>query len=153
MHFQPSHVGADVHGLAYHMHHPKKCGWQTTVHTLLTGVVPSRCVVGGGTAQDRLSRGAKPPGRTIWHGVDCPGPCLIGSLMKNPAFIRENCDKTTSEMRGLSHKIISGDSRWSENVQTHTYKHTIPNMKFKLKLLQIKCNVLGFTKYKAQNVL
>jgi hypothetical protein len=26
-------------------------------------------------------------------------------------------------------------------------------MKFKLKLLQIKCNVLGFTKHKAQNVL
>jgi hypothetical protein len=50
----------------------------------------------------------------------------------------EKCDRTTSEMRGLSPKIISGDSRRSENVQTHTNKHTIPNMKFKLKLLQIK---------------
>jgi hypothetical protein len=56
-------------------------------------------------------------------------------------------------MRGLSPKIISEDSRPSENAQTHTYKHTIPNMKFKLKLLQIKCHVLGFTKDKAQNVL
>jgi hypothetical protein len=56
-------------------------------------------------------------------------------------------------MRGLSPKIISGDSRRSENAQTHTYKHTIPNMKFKLKLLQIKCHVLGFMKDKAQNVL
>jgi hypothetical protein len=56
-------------------------------------------------------------------------------------------------MRGLSPKIISGDSRRSENAQTHTNKHTIPNMKFKLKLLQIKCHVLGFTKDKAQNVL
>jgi hypothetical protein len=46
-----------------------------------------------------------------------------------------------------------GDSRRSENAQTHTYKHTVPNMKFKLKLLQIKCHVLGFTKGKAQNVL
>jgi hypothetical protein len=64
-----------------------------------------------------------------------------------------NCDRTISEMRGLSPKIISGDSRQSENAQTHTHKHTVPNMKFKLKLLQIKCHVLGFTKDIAQNVL
>jgi hypothetical protein len=63
------------------------------------------------------------------------------------------CDRTTSEMRGLSPKIISVDSRRSENSQTHTHKHTIPNMKFNLKLLQIKCHVLGFTKDKAQKVL
>jgi hypothetical protein len=56
------------------------------------------------------------------------------------------CDRTTSKIRGLSPKIISGDSRRSENAQTHINKHTIPNMKFKLKLLQIKCHVLGFTK-------
>jgi hypothetical protein len=56
-------------------------------------------------------------------------------------------------MRGLSPKIISGDSRRNENAQTHTNKHTISNMKFKLKLLQIKCHVLGFTKDIAQNVL
>jgi hypothetical protein len=56
-------------------------------------------------------------------------------------------------MRGLSPKIILGDSRRSENAQTHTNKHTIPNMKFKLKLLQIKCHVLWFIKDKAQNVL
>jgi hypothetical protein len=52
------------------------------------------------------------------------------------------CDRTTSEMRGSSPKIISGDSRRSENAQTHTYKHIVLNMKFKLKLLQIKCHVL-----------
>jgi hypothetical protein len=56
-------------------------------------------------------------------------------------------------MRGLSPKIILGDSRRSENAQTHTNKLTIPNMKFKLKLLQIKCHVLGFTKDRTQNVL
>jgi hypothetical protein len=56
-------------------------------------------------------------------------------------------------MRSLSPKIISGDSRRSENAQTHTNKHTISNIKFKLKLLQIKCHVLGFTKDKDQNVL
>jgi hypothetical protein len=38
-------------------------------------------------------------------------------------------------MRDLSSKIISGDSQQSENAQTHTYKHTTPYMKFKLKLL------------------
>jgi hypothetical protein len=66
---------------------------------------------------------------------------------------RDDCDRTTSKMRGLSPKIILGDSRRIENAQTHTNKHTIPNMKFKLKLLQIKCHVLGFTKDKAQDVL
>jgi hypothetical protein len=55
-------------------------------------------------------------------------------------------------MRGLSPKIISGDSRRSENAQTYTYKHTVPYMKFKLELLQIKCHVLEF-KDNAQNVL
>jgi hypothetical protein len=40
-----------------------------------------------------------------------------------------------------------------ECINTHTHKHTVPNMKFKLKLLQIKCHVLGFTKDKAQKVL
>jgi hypothetical protein len=57
------------------------------------------------------------------------------------------------KMRGLSPKVILGDSRRSENAQKHTHKHTVQNMKFKLKLLQIKCYVLGFTKDKAQNVL
>jgi hypothetical protein len=33
-------------------------------------------------------------------------------------------DRTTSKMRGLSPKIISGDSRRSENAQTHTHTHT-----------------------------
>jgi hypothetical protein len=47
-------------------------------------------------------------------------------------------------MRGSSPKIILGDPRQSENAQTHTYKHTIPYMKFKLKLLHFKCHVLEF---------
>jgi hypothetical protein len=38
-------------------------------------------------------------------------------------------------------------------IHKHTHKHTIPNMKFKLKLLQITCHVLEFTKDKAQNML
>jgi hypothetical protein len=68
-------------------------------------------------------------------------------------ILSEACDRTTSKIRGLSPKIILGDSRWSENAQTHTHKHTIPNMKFKLKLLYIKCHVLEFTKNKTQKVL
>jgi hypothetical protein len=62
-------------------------------------------------------------------------------------------DRTTSEMRGLSPKIISKDSRRSENAQRHTYKHTIPYTKFKLKLLQIKCHVLEFIKDEDQKML
>jgi hypothetical protein len=73
-------------------------------------------------------------------------------VLPQPGF-DTNYDKTTSEMRDLSPKIISGDSRWSENAQTHIHKHTIPNIKFKLKLLQIKCHVLEFIKDKAQKVL
>jgi hypothetical protein len=38
-------------------------------------------------------------------------------------------------------------------MRKHTHKHTIPNMKFNLKLLQIKCHVLGFITDKAQKVL
>jgi hypothetical protein len=56
-------------------------------------------------------------------------------------------------MRGLSPKIISGDSRRSDNAQTHTYKHTVQCIKFKLKLLQIKCLALEFTKDEAQKML
>jgi hypothetical protein len=35
----------------------------------------------------------------------------------------------------------------------HTYKHTVPYMKFKLKLLQIKCHVLEFTKDESQKMI
>jgi hypothetical protein len=56
-------------------------------------------------------------------------------------------------MRVLSPKIISGNSRRSENAQTHTSKHAIPYIKFKLKLLQIKFHVLEFTKDEAQKML
>jgi hypothetical protein len=35
----------------------------------------------------------------------------------------------------------------------HTHKHIVPNMNFNLKLLHIKCHVLGFTIDKAQQVL
>jgi hypothetical protein len=38
-------------------------------------------------------------------------------------------------------------------MRKHTHKHTLPNMKFNLKLLQIKCHVLGFTTDKAPKVL
>jgi hypothetical protein len=40
-------------------------------------------------------------------------------IVVDPSNVRD-CDRTTLEMRGLSPKIISGDSRRSENAQTHT---------------------------------
>jgi hypothetical protein len=84
-------------------------------------------------------------------GHHCLPPVLLDVVFFLPCdyIAGAGCDRTTSKMRGLSPKIILGDSRRSENAQTHTSKHTIPNMKFKLKLLQIKCRVLGFTKVKA----
>jgi hypothetical protein len=63
-----------------------------------------------------------------------------------------NCDRTTSEMRGClsrSYQGILDEAR----MRKHTHKHTVPNMKFKLKLIQIKCHVLEFTQDKVQNVL
>jgi hypothetical protein len=74
-------------------------------------------------------------------------------VINNDKNIPLTCDRTTSKMRDLSPKIISGDSRQSENAQTHTYKHTVSYMKFKLKLLQIKCHVLKFTKDEDQKML
>jgi hypothetical protein len=56
-------------------------------------------------------------------------------------------------MRGLSHKIISEDYQRSENAQTHAYKYAVPYIKFKLKLLQIECHVLEFTKDETQKML
>jgi hypothetical protein len=53
-------------------------------------------------------------------------------------------------MRALSAKIILGDSQQRENLYTEHKRHTIPYMKFKLKLLHIKCNLLEFTKDEAQ---
>jgi hypothetical protein len=75
-----------------------------------------------------------------------PSPPLAGEVLVRATkvlsrcglhqkHLHDACDRTTSEMRGLSPKVISGDSRRSMNAQTHTHKHTIPNIKFKLKLL------------------
>jgi hypothetical protein len=52
-------------------------------------------------------------------------------------------------MRGLSPKIISGILGEARIHKHNTYKHRTPYMKFKLKLLQIKCHVLEFTKGEA----
>jgi hypothetical protein len=39
---------------------------------------------------DRLSGGAKPPGKAICLGVDRPGPWWTGSLMEKSTFTRTN---------------------------------------------------------------
>jgi hypothetical protein len=58
------------------------------------------------------------------------------------------CDRATSEMRGLSPKIISGILE-EARMHKHTYISIQYHIKFKLKLLQIKCHVLEFTKGEA----
>jgi hypothetical protein len=60
------------------------------------------------------------------------------------------CDRTTSKMRDLSSKIISRDSQWSENTQIQHISIQY-HIKFKLKLLHIKCHVLEFTKGETPN--
>jgi hypothetical protein len=88
-------------------------------------------------------------GKSIFWSNHFKSVWIVLNKWKTTLFLSDwLCDRTTSEMRGLSPRIISGDSRRSENAQTHIYKHTVSYMKFKLKLLQIKWHVLEFTQDK-----
>jgi hypothetical protein len=66
----PSHMGADVDGLACFLHCPTVCSWQTQVQCSLTGVAISHhvAVVGGA-----FSASEKPQGVDIYRGVDRAG--------------------------------------------------------------------------------
>jgi hypothetical protein len=55
------------------------------------------------------------------------------------------CDRTTSEMRGSLHQDQSGDSRRSENIQTHKQVHKTM-IKVEIKLLQLKFKVYKILK-------
>jgi hypothetical protein len=44
---KPAHVGVDVDGLAFPLHRPTICDYQTRGHGLLSGVVLSRRCRGG----------------------------------------------------------------------------------------------------------
>jgi hypothetical protein len=140
----------------------KKCRWPSPIrgswvpHRLRKAISKKGCKLGNG---GWVRRGPQPQLGGMRRQRPTPDASQVtesgsvrgwrrGSQGKTPTH-EGLCNRTTSKMRGLSPKIISGDSRRSENAQTHTNKHTIPNMKFKLKLLQIKCHVLGFTKDKA----
>jgi hypothetical protein len=63
-------VGVDVEELAYFLHHPTACSWQTWVQCFLTGDALSRHVVVGGGAFPGV---VKPPGLDIYRGVDYSG--------------------------------------------------------------------------------
>jgi hypothetical protein len=53
---KPSHVGADVDGLAYTLHGPIACGWRTRGLCFLTDIVRSHLsVVRSGTFQGMRS--------------------------------------------------------------------------------------------------
>jgi hypothetical protein len=81
---KPSHVGADVDGLAYPLHHPMSYNHQTRGQGLLSGIALSRrAVVGGGT----FLGDAKPPGLDICWRVDRLGTCVTEShLMSEPSW-------------------------------------------------------------------
>jgi hypothetical protein len=59
---KPSHVGADVDGLACFLHHPMVCSHQRGCQSFLTGVSPSHYVVVGSGA---FTGDARPPGLDI----------------------------------------------------------------------------------------
>jgi hypothetical protein len=61
-----------------------------------------------------------------WAGVG--GSVAPPYLQKKISNQVRRCDRTTLEMRGLSPKIISGDSRCSKNTQTQHRKHTISKL-------------------------
>jgi hypothetical protein len=61
------------------------------------------------------------------------------------------CDKIISEIRDLSLRSYRGIFD-KARMHKYIYNHTISYMKFKLKLLQIKCHVLEFIKYEAQKL-
>ncbi len=66
-----------------------------------------------------------------------------------------NCDRTTSKMTGLSPKIISGDSRRSENACKHTYEafKTIISLKIKLLHFILKISMIRSRRFfKRQNI-
>jgi hypothetical protein len=65
---------------------------------------------------------------------------------------RALCDRTTSRMRGLSPKIISGDSRRSENTQTQHIEayNTIYEVQVKVITYLVPC--IKFTKDEAQKI-
>jgi hypothetical protein len=81
---KPSHVGADVDGLAYPLHHPMSYSHQTRGQGLLSGTALShRAVVGGGA----FLGDAKPPGLDICWRVDRLGTCVTEShLMSEPPW-------------------------------------------------------------------
>jgi hypothetical protein len=66
-------------------------------------------------------------------------PLVWQNYLRNEGFVSQDHIKRFS-------------TKW-ECTNTHTYKHTISYIKFKLKLLQIKCHVLEFIKNEAQKML
>jgi hypothetical protein len=76
---KPSHVGADMDGLAYPLHHPTTYNHQTRGQSFLSGVALSyRAAVDGGT----FLGGARPPGLDIRRSVDRLGTCVTESYME-----------------------------------------------------------------------
>jgi hypothetical protein len=60
-----SHVGADVDGLAFHLHRPTDFGCKARIQSLLTGIISSHHSAQTDAISDRLSMGVQSP---------CDGP-------------------------------------------------------------------------------
>jgi hypothetical protein len=84
---KPSHMEADLDGLAYYLHRPTVCSRQWGGQSFLTSTAPSRHVaVGGGVFSG--GGGAKLLGLDILRGVHCSGTCKTEFYMEKLAFTR-----------------------------------------------------------------
>jgi hypothetical protein len=82
---KPSHVEADMEGLACSLHCPMVYNHQGGGQSFLTSVVPScHAIVGGGA----FLGDAKPMGLDILHGVDRPSICETKSYMEKATFTK-----------------------------------------------------------------
>jgi hypothetical protein len=87
------HVGADVDGLACHLHQPTNYGWQTRIQSLLRGAIPSHRTAYAGAILDSISRGVRSPGDDpsdvvliVWV-LDGPHPLWRSLLLLRRAYL------------------------------------------------------------------
>jgi hypothetical protein len=62
------------------------------------------------------------------------------------------CGRTMSEMSDLASRIISGDSRWSENAQTHHIKAYNTICEVHVELLHIRFKYKFYKRWKLQKI-
>jgi hypothetical protein len=74
---------------------------------------------------------------------------LIWAKRSSPTSSSDaNCDRTTSAIRGLSPKIISGDPQRSENTQTQHISIQYNDIKVEVKVITVEVPCISLHKLK-----